>query len=1198
MNREEAEFTPKGVLHEDCEDNIEDFISRAASRVETMLEAPEEEWQDLEVNWVRAALERSQTLDELGVALSWSVVHADASGHTGFSQTLLDIFAEATKPGRYPLPLPLGDLHEFVEFLESFSCLAGISQEVLAAKAEDGWLFLTILGVNALHSSAKIPEKLAWQAHHRRAVENLRGHIQRFRKSAGAVERKVDCEEIEKELKAKRVNYSGEELLLCHPLSLRQILPALPPVEHGGCVDALDWVGDVTSHFLERPDLMVIEDVGQELPRLQGKINIVPEDLDAVVGELCKRNVCSWVPLCDVLHYRGQPVLNGMFGVEKPSKLADNSPVLRVIMNLIPSNSIPRQLTGGTSSLPYITQWLSTVLEDQQEVRFWQSDMSSAFYLFSLPKAWWGHLSFNILRYGHQIGLPSNQVFALCCKVIPMGFNSSVSVMQEISENLLKHTLSSSSRLTRGRQLPSWLTGVLEQGAGSHRAWFHVYLDNFCSAARVEPPETGDQGRDFHNLAEKAWSRAGVVSSAKKRKCDLRQAEELGSFIDGENRTMGISGERQLKLCQTTLHLCCRGPLNRKMTQVVAGRWVHCFQFRRPLMSCLDVVWAYIGQSKTRKFSYNEVRRELVRAVCLLPLAHTHLGAKVDNCVSASDASNTGGAIGLSRMPSLEGRDFVGASKEAELKVKEIPVLVISLFNGIGGALRCYDILGLRPMGIIICDNCKEANRVSMRRWPAAELIEDVKHIDRDLVRAWCLKHTRVTEIHLWAGFPCKDLSSARHGRWNLDGDASSLFYEVPRVKKLLVEEFPSKCKVKFVLENVASMDREAAEEISFEIGTVPYHLDVADSMPIHRPRLCWTSEDWEGLMEGVELTREQYWIRVLAPHEWPSLDQWITPGWHWEGHRSNVILPTAMRTVPKTHPPPHPAGLDRASEASRQRWRADNFRLPPYQYHEKFIFTHAESGRWRRPNASEKELLMGYGWGHTELCMSASEIKKSKIHYEDTRQSLIGDSFAIGSFVIAAAGLCRSFHQVKHYRDLWKRLGLAPGFCSEPSGVAPLARKLVYGSFRLAPNEPHLLNRLLLSRVNHTGSDVRVSTGAIVNPKSYPRQGAESDWWSWIPVFHTRWNCSEHINILELRSIFLTIKHHVTHLRSSDCRIFHLSDSYVCISIVAKGRTSSLRLQRVLRQLNSYLLAFGIVLILCHVESTKNPTDHASRST
>ena len=1173
-------------------------VSRAAQLEQSVAEAPEEELENSKSIGLHSIVEDCATFDQIGVALSWHLVNSDSKASMSDARIWIDVFGKATKPERHGLPLPLGDLEDLVEFLKSSSLKNCCHPDEAVKRAEEAWLFLTFYGINSLYGLARQPIPGRWLAHQRRAAETLRSHVQRFRKSALGVERKVTVDEVERELKAKRVNYSGEELLLCHPLTLRQILPSLPPAEHGGCVDSLEWVGEVTRFFLTRPNAMVIEDKGQNLPKLQGKINIVKEDLEDVIGELCRRNVCDWVPLDEVLHYRGQPVLNGMFGVEKPQKLGDNSPVLRVIMNLVPSNSVHHQLTGGTSSLPFIGQWLSVVLDGSQEIRTWQSDMSSAFYLFSLPRAWWGHLSFNILKRGHEIGLASNRLFALSCKVIPMGFNSSVSVMQEISENLLRDVLPLGSRVSRRRQLPPWLTAAVRESATSQRAWYHIYLDNFCAAARIEPPESGSEGHCLHNLAEEAWKKAGVVSSVKKRKSELKQAEELGCYIDGEERTLGISPERALKLCQTSLHLCSRGALNRKMTQVVAGRWVHAFQFRRPLMSCLDVTWSYIGRSRNRKFSYDEVRREFMRAVALLPLAHTHLGAKVSNYMGASDASGTGGAVGMSRRLSPTGRDFVGASLEAIDKVKEIPVLVISLFNGIGGSLRCYDILGVRPAGAVIVDICKEANRICMRRWPGSILVEDVRTIDRDMVRGWCLGHTQVREVHIWAGFPCKDLSSAKAHRRNLEGDQSSLFYEVPRIRKLVKEEFPRSCKIKFALENVASMDREAAEAISQETKTIPYHLDTADSMPIHRPRLCWTSEDWDGLMPGLQIVREQYWIRVTAQAEWPKQYQWVSPGWIWEGESRGAILPTAMRTVPKDRPPPHPAGLARATEEAKLRWRADDFRLPPYQYGENFIMTKPSTGQWRRPNASEKELLMGYGWGHTELCLSASDIKKSKVHYEDTRQALIGDGFAIASFLIAAAGLCREFIEVKNYSHWCQRLGMAPGFCSQPDVVIPIKRGLSYGCSCEVDCDPHLLNRLLLTKTNHTGSDVRVSSGTIVNPRAFPRQGAEACWWEWTPTFSTKWQFSEHINGLEMRSVFLAVKHQVSHLRAHDCRIFHLSDSYVSISIISKGRTSSFKLQRILQQLNSVLLAYGLILVLCHVESTQNPTDHASRQT
>ena len=134
------------------------------------------------------------------------------------------------------------------------------------------------------------------------------------------------------------------------------------------------------------------------------------------------------------------------------------------------------------------------------------------------------------------------------------------------------------------------------------------------------------------------------------------------------------------------------------------------------------------------------------------------------------------------------------------------------------------------------------------------------------------------------------------------------------------------------------------------------------------------------------------------------------------------------------------------------------------------------------------------------------------------------------------------------------------------PRLIAPVARFLQYG-FQLhqIPRSVQELNRLLLTRVNHTGSDIRIST--------------------------------EHINALELRSIFLAIRYHVTHLGATQFRIFHLTDSYICMSILGKGRTGSRTLQRILRQVNAYLLSHGIYLVLGHVESTMNPTDGASRS-
>lgn len=75
-------------------------------------------------------------------------------------------------------------------------------------------------------------------------------------------------------------------------------------------------------------------------------------------------------------------------------------------------------------------------------------------------------------------------------------------------------------------------------------------------------------------------------------------------------------------------------------------------------------------------------------------------------------------------------------------------------------------------------------------------------------------------------------------------------------------------------------------------------------------------------------------------------------------------------------------------------------------------------------------------------------------------------------------------------------RMGIAPGFRANFRAVAPISRKLQYGSrfMNIPPDGVERLNRFLLRRTNHTGSDVRVVSGQVMNPKTFPRQSVASD--------------------------------------------------------------------------------------------------------
>lgn len=702
----------------------------------------------------------------------------------------------------------------------------------------------------------------------------------------------------------------------------------------------------------------------------------------------------------------------------------------------------------------------------------------------------------------------------------------------------------------------------------------------------------------LHQLAERAWADSGVLSSEKKRQTSVETAQELGAFIDGPSQTIGGSPERLMRLAHATLWVLHQPFLSKKILQVILGRWMHVMQFRRPAMSLLNDSWRFISGKTMSQKLVRSVRRELYSVVCAIPLLHTFLGSSISKVITASDASSKGGAVGIAHALTPIGEDYTISAIANQLYDGTIPVLVISLFKGIGGAFRTYDILGLRPRGLVSFDIHKPANRVTSRRWPHAEICLDVRSFTRDFLRDLLSRYLGIVEIHLWAGFPCTDLSSVKWGRKGIEGPASGLIYEVLRIRNLSREEMGPHIQLKEVIENVASMDRNQREKINALLGYRPYFLDCADSVPMHRPRLCWTSESFDDhLSSDIYIEPQEHWKRVYAEAPYPQLHQWLEPGVRWEGGEQGHILPTCLKSIPRTQPPPHPAGISRCSSSTLLRYEADNFRYPPYQYGERFVFF-TSWGTWRLVSCEEKELLLGYGWDHTSICYSASDIKSTPSHYWDERNSLLGDSFSVFSFVIPAMALCRAFMNRTPYSHIANRMGFALGSTGSPRLSAPLARFLQYGfQLHLIPRTVQELNRLLLTRVNHTGSDIRISTGEILNPKAHPRQGVQADWWQWKSSFQLKWNRKEHINALELRSIFLAIRYHVTHLGATQFRIFHLTDSYICMSILGKGRTGSRTLQRILRQVNAYLLSHGIYLVLGHVESTMNPTDGASRS-
>lgn len=1145
-----------------------------------------------------------------GCALAWLIIAGD-DGLVSDSTTqeftamwLQEIAKNKPAPPRgkgAAFPIREGELHELVTAFRGAALAKVVVEPLLSQWSGKAWVYLSICALNRLAGESVMPVTGRWSKTEREAVQSLTKAVSR--RSDQHVVAPLTELEWQKELNSKRLGYGGEEISTCHQLTWDQIIPGLPPPEHGGCIDALLWVGPRTREMLLNPVSLLKPLDEVVLPKLPGKVHIDCGDKLKIAHELVRRNVCDWIPLDNVYKVGNTPILNGLFGVSKPSTLDDGRPILRFIMNLTGSNACQLQMEGGCASLPAITSWQSIVVENSETIKVFQSDMSSAFYLFRLPPVWKPFLAFNLCAQGSEIGGDPNTTFCLACSVIPMGWLNSVGIMQEISEALLGHDrLPQRNQITRNRLLPPWMNDILDKSLNENRSWWHIYLDNYAGGERLLPGETAAGAQWCHDAAEMAWREAGVASSAKKRVSGADRATELGAEVDGNMRTLGLSTLKLLKLIQSTLWLLAQQRLSRKHVQILAGRWVFALQFRRPSMGFLQQTWKFVGGSGFICASLRRrVRAELISLVFTAHLHHCFLGATISPHIVCTDASEKGGSVEVSKELSLEGADFLKSSQVVERSRESAvsPILLISLFNGIGGAFRCYDILNISPMGRIAVELDAAANRVTQRRWPGTILVHDVKEIDEAMVRQWSLKFLQVIEVHLWAGWPCVDLSSVRFGRLNLEGPHSSLFWEIPRIKKLLEEQFGPSVVVKYVLENVASMDQSAATQISEVIGSWPYKLDCVQAVPMRRPRFSWTSESLENTFPDVRVTQQRYWWEVEAFAPYPPTEAWLTEGYTWLGEHEGAVFPTCMKSLPRTVPPVKPAGLDKCSEATIKRWKEDQYRYPPYQYDRRFVITSPST--WRLLNATEKELLLGYGFNHTNLCWSASKQKGDPVGYSDCRHRLLGDSFSIFSFVLLAAACCRKFLPTIEYKMLVARMGLAPGFATLLRQRIPLSRSLNYGFFSLNPvnfeQGVEMVNRMLLRRTNHTGSDIRVVSGEVLNARAFPRQSVSASWWKWKHGFRVKWKQKAHINVLELEAILLGIKFQISRLKVVDARIFQLSDSYVGLSVTSKGRSSSCQLTRVLNMISAHLLAFGLHLIMGHIDSAENPSDYGSRN-
>ena len=996
-------------------------------------------------------------------------------------------------------------------------------------------------------------------------------------------------------LSVKSIDYKGDEVRLAKPIRWENLQPALP--QGIGSIPLLEVCELGTLDFVQRFEDYLLPEKDRVFTK-PPRVMVADDSWEQICSGLLSHGVCVLIPKSQVYHMRGRPLLNGLFGVSK-DEFVDGWEVYRLIMNMIPVNRLCRNLGGDISTLPSWAGMTPYLLEEGQVIVMSSEDIRCFFYLFEIPLEWRPFMAFGKEVPSCIAPAGAQEPYFLASRVLPMGFLNSVSIAQHVHRRIARMSLHG-LRPGVGSQ-----SEIRKDKAFTVSSWaYRVYLDNFDSLERLDQrlaeQVRGEVSAEVLALRE-GYQHWGLPRHPKKSVQQEFTAEIQGALVDGVTGKVKPKAGKLLKYIELAWRLILDGRASQKQLQIVCGGFVYCSMFRRPLLGALNKVWTHIVElSKDPPVVRRElpelVKFELMRFICLAPLAQMNLRTSVLGDVTASDASEHGGGFCTSQSLTPMGVHAAHCSVRGDLPEVDdhIQVLTVGLFDGIGALRVAADVLHLPMGGHVSAEVSVEGSRVLESSFPDTLAVGDVTAVTAEMVQNWAVRYSNVGVVLVGGGPPCQGVSGLNADRKGALKDArSNLFVHVKRIYQHCKAFFPW-AQVHFFMESVFSMDASDRATMSRHMEALPYMVDAAGISICRRPRLYWLS--WE-LQEGPGVTIgevrgagwEGYREVVLSVDIDPK--DFLCAGWSLP---AGELLPTFTTSRPRQKPGNRPAGLWQCSAGEVARWQADEHRYPPYVYRDKHCLVNANGDR-RLPNVAEKEAAMGFPIGYTSTCYPKS--KQQGSHYVDTRHTLIGNSW----HVPVVAWLLK---------ELFFPLGLTTistlqqvvlaatpgsgstlqGYLRRPPLVAPPRALGGYLQQQLA--------KKLINFVSVKGEDLLLQAQSENSVRFHRlRASIPAKLWRWKVVCGWTWQYgNHHINVLEMNAIHTCLKWRLGRKRQHSCRFIHLTDSLVCLHALSRGRSSSRKLRAVLSKINSLLLATDTHPIWGYVSTHQNPADRPSR--
>lgn len=559
-------------------------------------------------------------------------------------------------------------------------------------------------------------------------------------------------------------------------------------------------------------------------------------------------------------------------------------------------------------------------------------------------------------------------------------------------------------------------------------------------------------------------------------------------------------------------------------------------------------------------------------------------------------------------------------------------VVVIDFFAGIGGLSRSLQLAKIPVAHLVVVEKDQDCRRLHRRRWPSCSLFADIKKVTKKQLEKEIKRVPGVTGVVAGGGSPCQGLSKLSSQRLHLADPRSALFYDMAErfrwISEICLEM--NIWSLRFA-ENVIG-DKKDVEEMSRFLQMSPLEVCASDLSWVRRPRLYWGSVEVD---DHESFVREEGPVadRLRVQGELEPLELVLEAGWEWPGQALNpeARLPTFTRAIPRSRPPPQPAGLSQCDESTVRMWKENHMMFPPYTYKPEFLMRERSTGKKRVATADEREALMGYQKGYTKaLFKKEASTEEERFQQEVARMAALGNSFhcptvavlldlwlwsrKVRTDPIGIDAILAGWHEeLKKVREEYfgevlsgeetgmrlsetedEELALLPERSRfrprwiVPKGEWEESEKLKEASQKIVHH--------YLRRMEFRGSDVRLDLGVIFKPDQAPRTSIDPPRWVWSVAHAYPYKTQEHINLLELRSILHALEWRARTASFHSCRFLHLSDSQICLAVLAKGRSSSRRINRILRRICALCICLNLYPLWAWVESRLNPADEPSR--